>query len=117
MLELIKNLSDFAKFFLLLMVYIFGMTWWAASLTSQVQTNTERIMETKKSLHDYIIYDTVEMKNVIAQGKVLENIQKNQEQLQKLMQQTVESHAKCAGILDGVLERLKQLERDIRSNK
>jgi hypothetical protein len=129
MVETFKNISESVKIFVMLIIYVGYMTWWASGISHEVQTIKEHMAELSSLSHivemgkiQYTV-DTNEINlrnHIIADAKVTENIIKLAETVAGLktvqshhndmIAREIEQHIKCATIMDAILKRLDRLE-------
>lgn len=103
MLETLKNISDLAKFFILLLVYTGGMMWWASDITSTVSNN-------KNLIETYMAKDIVEMHDHAIAISQVTALQKQMEKLWQMEEDNIKTHVKCATLMDTLLDRLNKVE-------
>ena len=103
MTGLLKDISDSAKFLLMLLVYTGYMTWWASGISHDVNQNSN-------ILKGHIIADQMISNQVIVLAETVSSVQKNQEKNNEILISIVEEHARCAEIMRLVVKRLDKME-------
>ena len=98
-MESIKNLSDVAKFFIMLLLYTGYMTWWAATVSHDVRENREHI-EKHIAESDHPIYQT----------HAIKQLTKTVESQTTILTTLTEDHVRCKLLIELLSERLRQLE-------
>lgn len=100
---ILENITDSAKFFIMLLIYTGYMTWWASGITSKVENNTSYI-------HAHTVADAEYMKSMTMFSTLVMQVQKQQENNSALLRENILQHAKCTTIMENVLKRLDKLE-------
>lgn len=105
MLDNIKNLTDLAKFFIILLLYTGYMTWWASGVSHSIET-------IDSNLGTHIIADNIITRDTISLGETVSNLQVQQTTNSELLIESIQVHAKCSAIMDMILDRLEKLENN-----
>lgn len=103
MWEGLKNLSDLAKFIIMLLVYTGTMMWWASSLNVQVIENAEYRKEDTKIV-------SVISQQLLVNTKYIDSLQKQLEVINTFEQENIKMHAKCAALMDVMIDRVNKVE-------
>ena len=103
-LKEITNISDLAKFFVMLLLYTGYMTWWAATVSHDIKENEEHIT-------DHIAADRIINQQTIQLAQSVHYIQEEVEALRKSERESVRTHAKCSALMDLMIDRLEKLEQ------
>jgi hypothetical protein len=98
-MEALKNISDLAKFFIMLLIYTGYMTWWASGISHDVKNNKEHI-NIHLSAKDHPQYQT----------QAITSLQKQQQDISRVMEANIAQHARCTIIMENIIRRLEKVE-------
>ena len=97
--EFFKNITDSAKFIMMLLIYTGYMTWWASGVSHDLSTTIGKV-----ALH------VISEDHPIAQTQAIIGLSKIQEKQTKVLEITVVQHAKCVAALEAMVRRIESLE-------
>ena len=106
----LKNLSDLAKLFLMLLVYTGSMMWWASKITVTVDDNAAYKKDNAK------IMATIAQQTLV-NTKFIENMQKQIITIHDMEDESLKMHAKCGALMDIMLQRLDKVEEQERQER
>jgi hypothetical protein len=98
------SISDLAKFFIMLLLYTGYMTWWAASVSHDIEENSEHIKQHQES-------DLIFNRQTLILAETVHNLQEEVKQLKIGDRESAKVHAKCGTIMDIIIQRLEKLEK------
>ena len=93
------SISDLAKFFIMLLLYTGYMTWWAASVSHDIEQNQSNIY-THINSKEHPFYQTTAIKNIT----------KIQDTHAAILLTLTEDHAKCRILLENMQEDIRNLK-------
>ena len=109
-MEAFKNLSDLAKFVIMLLIYTGYMTWWASGVDHDIMHNSTTI-------NSHIVSDAITTQNTVRLAETMYNVQDHQEENSKILKDNIKQHTKCGAIMDAMLRRLESVEERIKEEE
>lgn len=110
MLEKLETLGSFTKFLIALVIYTGYLTWWAASVNSNILKNYEATERNRNNIANHIVTDYQNTLQTVQLLEVVSHMQKDEEQHEKLLTNLVEHQSKCSAVLETLLKRLERVE-------
>ena len=103
MSDYFKNVTDSAKFLVMLIIYTGYMTWWASGVSHDLSF-------TMKSLDSHIVADTIVTRDTIRLAQEVHDIEEHQAKSTIVLNNSIEQHAKCTEIMSALMRRIEKLE-------
>ena len=97
------KITDLMKFGIMILIYTGYMTWWASGVSHTIE-------QAKETLHDHLITDAINTGNTIELAAIVSGMQKQQERNNEMLQETMETHAKCSALMEAMIKRIDRLE-------
>lgn len=110
MLEKLETLGSFTKFLIALVIYTGYLTWWAASVNSNILKNHELTIENKIRLHEHDQLVNTYSQQTIKLMEIVTHMSKEEEQHENVLYTLSEHQNKCTAILSSLVTRLEKIE-------
>lgn len=97
--EFFKNITDSAKFIIMLLVYTGYMTWWASGISHDLENITMH-MNAHLAMADHPIQQTLAIASLMA----------SQDKIAKVLEDNTAQHARCTLIMENLIRRIEKVE-------
>lgn len=106
MKEALESISDFSKFLFLLVLYTGYLTWWASSVSSSLENNSEHIAKNSELILEHSRLDIENLKQATKLATKVGDIDIKVMEHDKLLTTIVEQHIKCSILIDQLIKRV-----------